>query len=232
MRRILLRGTAVLGAAAAAVLALASPAAAHVTISPSNATQGGDTTVAFEVPNEKDNAKTVKVEVNLPTDTPIASVAVLPVAGWTVATETTKLPTPIKSDDGDVTDAVTKITWTAAAGGGIEPGQFQKFEVSLGPLPAANQIIFKTLQTYSDNDIVRWIDEPVASGAEPDHPAPVLTLTKGTGAAAPAADTTAAAPATSSGSGVGTGFGIAGAVLGLAGLVLGLLAYRKAAARP
>ena len=89
--------------------------------------------------------------------------------------------------------------------------------------------MFKALQTYSDGDVVRWIDEPTA-GAEPEHPTPVLTLT-----AAPAEDETAAPVAASvtaegeDSGGTGTAYGIAGILLGLAGLVAGLLAYRRAA---
>jgi uncharacterized protein YcnI len=236
MRRTLLRGGAVLAAAAAVVLALAAPAAAHVTVNPSNATQGGYTKVAFRVPNEKDTAQTVKVEVNLPTDAPIASVSLKPLTGWTGTTEKTKLATPIKTDDGEITEAVTKITWTSAAGAAIQPAQFQEFEVSLGPLPAVDQIMFKALQTYSDGDIVRWIDEPTADGSEPQHPAPILKLAKSTAAdvhagAATQAPAAATVSDTSSSSGAGTGLGIAGVLLGLAGLVAGLLAYRKAATR-
>ena len=49
-------------------------------------------------------------------------------------------------------------------------------------------MIFKALQTYSDGEISRWIDEPVEGGEEPEHPAPVLKLAKAADAAAPAAD--------------------------------------------
>jgi periplasmic copper chaperone A len=229
MRRTVLRVGAVLAAATAAVFVLAGPAAAHVTVNPSNATQGGYTKVAFRVPNEKDTATTTKLEVNLPTDTPIASVSLKPLTGWNGVTETTKLATPIKTDDGDeITEAVTKITWTATAGAEIQPGQFQEFEVSLGPLPEVDQVIFKTLQTYSDGDIVRWIDEPKADGSEPDHPAPVLKLAKAATDTA-ASTTTDAAANDESGDGWGTGVGIAGAVLGVAALAVALLAYRKSA---
>lgn len=225
MRRTVLRVAAVLGATATVVFALASPAAAHVTVNPSTAAPGDITKVAFRVPNEKDSAQTVKLEINIPTDKPIASVSAKAIAGWTATTETTKLAAPIKTDDGEVTEAVSKITWTAAAGAGIQTGQYQEFEVTIGPLPETNQIIFKALQTYSDNDIVRWIEEPTATG-EPEHPAAVLKLAKST-----TVDTAAPAAADSTsgtGSGAGTGFGIAGVVLGLLGLVVGLLAYRKA----
>ena len=214
-------------------LALAAPASAHVTVNPNTATPGGYTKVTFRVPNEKDSANTTKLEVTLPADQPIASVSTKPIPGWTAVTEKTKLATPIKSDDGDITEAVTKITWTADANSAIKPGQFQEFDVSLGPLPESGQMIFKALQTYSDGDIVRWIDEPTTDGTEPDHPAPVLKLTAAT---APAAGAPAAAPAattTSASSSDGPdAFGIAGFVAGLLALILALLAFQRAARKP
>lgn len=229
-------GFAGLGVLAAALIG-AGPAWAHVTVNPSQAAQGDYAKLAFRVPTEKDNASTVKLEVNIPTAAPIASVSIRPVAGWTAKTETTKLATPIKTDDGEVTEGVSKITWTAAnPAAGIGPGQFQEFEITAGPLPAVDQIVFKTLQTYSDGEVVRWIEETPAGGTEPANPAPVLKLAKaaaadsGTAAAAAAASPTVApASASSSGSsnGWGVGLGIAGLAAGLVGLVIALLAWRK-----
>src|SRR3954468_1800414 len=129
-RPTLLKRAAVVAAAVAALtLALAGPASAHVTVNPNTATQGGYTKVTFRVPNETDSTDTTKLEVNLPTDTPVASVSLKPVAGWTAVTAKTKLATPIKSGDGEITEAITKITWTAQAGTAIKPGQFQEFDV-------------------------------------------------------------------------------------------------------
>jgi len=210
-------------------LALAAPASAHVTVNPNTATPGSYSKVTFRVPNEKDSANTTKLEVNLPADHPIASVSVKPLPGWTAVTEKNKLATPIKSDDGDITEAVTKITWTADANSAIKPGQFQEFDVSLGPLPESGQLIFKALQTYSDGDVVRWIDEPTTGGTEPDHPAPVLKLAAATAPAAPAA------PAATTGSTKSDGpdaFGLAGFVAGLLALILALLAFQRAARKP
>jgi periplasmic copper chaperone A len=49
--------------------------------------------------------------------------------------------------------------------------------VSVGPLPDdTDQILFPTLQTYQGGEVVRWIDEPLPSGEEPELPAPALTL--------------------------------------------------------
>jgi uncharacterized protein YcnI len=231
-------GFGALGVLAAAVIG-AGPAFAHVTVNPKEATQGGYAKLAFRVPNEKDSASTIKLEVNIPTDAPIASVSVKPVAGWTAKSETAKLATPVKTDDGEITEGVSKITWTAAnTATAIAPGQFQEFEISAGPLPEVDQIVFKALQTYSDGEIVRWIEEP-SGGAEPEHPAPVLKLTKAAEgnaqqAAATGGPTVQAAADTSdsngSSDGLGVGLGIAGLVAGLVGLTIGVLAWRKASA--
>ncbi|HET9518714.1 MAG TPA: YcnI family protein [Actinoplanes sp.] len=222
-RTLLVRAAAVITTAATLGLALAGPASAHVGVTAVEAVQGGYTKVSFRVPNESDSAATTKVEVHLPTTTPIASVSLKPVTGWTAVATTTKLPAPVKTADGEVTEAITKITWTASAGASLKAGQFQEFDVSLGPLPAVDQIAFKTLQTYSDGTVVRWIELPSADGTEPGHPAPVLKL------AAAQSKATPSTPPQTAGDGDGDPYGVAGIVLGLAGLVAGLLAYRRAA---
>ncbi|MFE0325202.1 YcnI family protein [Streptomyces sp. NPDC058960] len=172
-------------AGAAAVLILAPAAAAHVTIQPKTSEPGGYAKEAFRVPNERDNASTVQVEVAFPADHPLASVAVQPVPGWTATVHKQKLATPLKTDDGEVTVAVTSIVWK---GGRIEPGQFQEFPVSVGPLPTnTDSLVFKALQTYSDGTVVRWIDVPQQGAPEPEHPAPVLTVRPAAAPAVPAA---------------------------------------------
>ncbi|WP_327000220.1 YcnI family protein [Dactylosporangium sp. NBC_01737] len=227
------RAATALVAASVAALALPAAASAHVTVNPGTATQGGYTKVSFRVPNEKDDANTVKLEIAIPTDKPIASVSIKPVPGWTAVTETSKLATPVKTDDGEITEGVSKITWTSDAASVIKPHQFQEFDVSLGPLPATDQIVFKALQTYSDGEVVRWIDEP-AAGVEAEHPAPVLKLTKAGAAASAPASATAALDAAAAMNDDGDGDGLTitlatlGLLLGLAGLVAGVLAYRRA----
>ncbi|MFI1996466.1 YcnI family protein [Actinoplanes sp. NPDC020271] len=231
----LLKRSAVVAAAAGLLtLAIAGPASAHVTVNPSTATAGSYAKVSFRVPNESDSASTTKLEVNLPADQPVASVSVKPVPGWTAVAEKTKLATPIKAHDTEITEAVSKITWTAAKGSEIKPGEFQEFDVSMGALPESGQLIFKALQTYSDGNVVRWIDEPATDGSEPDSPAPVLKIVPAAAAsAAPAA--AAAAPAAaeaSDDSGSGSGLGLAGLIAGLIALVLAGLAYAKASRKP
>lgn len=229
-----MRRLTTVGALTGSVLLMAAvPAFAHVSVTPSSAPKGGYSTVAFKVPNERDNASTIKLEVNLPADHPIASVSTEPVPGWTAVITRTKLAKPITTDDGDkVTEAVTKITWS---GGSIKPGEFQQFPVSFGPLPDdTDQLVFKALQTYSDNEVVRWIEEPKAGAAEPKNPAPSLKLTAAAdahGSAAPAADpkkdTIAAAASSDSSDTTARVLGIAGIVVGVIGVAFGVLAGRR-----
>jgi uncharacterized protein YcnI len=186
----LLGGTAV---AAVAIVISAGAASAHVEVIPDTAAQGSEATFAFQVPNEQETASTVKVVVQIPTDPPLGSVAVKPLPGWISTVDTKTLATPIKTDDGEVSKVVSQITWTAASpASAIKPGQFEQFVVSAGPLPKADSIQFKTLQTYSDGSVVHWIDPEKADGSEAEHPTPTLKLTPAVaeGASTPTATAT------------------------------------------
>lgn len=217
----------ILGGAGAGVLALAVPAFAHVTITPGSAPQGSTAELTFKVPNEEPKAATVELQVQVPTAHPIAQFLVKPVPGWTVTVQTVTLPKPIVTDDGSFTTAVSEVTWK---GGTIQPGQYQDFSVSADPLPSGvGQLAFKAVQTYSNGDVVRWIDLPQAGQPEPEHPAPVLTLTTaGASADADAASGAPADPAAVSGAGTGTDTGAL--ALGAAGLAAGLLGLAAGAA--
>jgi len=168
-------------------------AAAHVVVSAPGATQGGYSVLTFRVPTESDIASTVGLKVQLPTDEPLASVSVQPKDGWTYRVTKSTLATPITTDDGQVTEAISEIDWTAT-GGGIAPGEFDQFLVSVGPLPDVPTMTFKAIQHYSDNTDVAWIEEPAAgSAAEPEHPAPTLTLAAADDSTAVTSTTAAAA---------------------------------------
>ncbi|MBO0868694.1 MAG: YcnI family protein, partial [Micromonosporaceae bacterium] len=186
---------AMVGVVLVAVFGFAGTAAAHVTVSPGEAEQGGEAQVSFTVPTESDTTSTTKVEIVIPTDAPIASVSVQPVPGWTAASTTTKLAQPVTNDDGvQVTEAVSRVTWTAdSAATAIKPGQYQLFNLTVGPLPKTDHVVFKVLQTYSDGKVVRWIEEQQPGQPEPENPAPVLKLVPPAagdgGGSAPAAST-------------------------------------------
>ncbi|KOU36039.1 YcnI family protein [Streptomyces sp. WM6378] len=224
--------------AAGSVLLLSGTAFAHVTVQPEGAAaKGGYAVVDFKVPNERDSAKTVKLEVNFPADHPLASVMPQPVPGWTVQVTKSPLPKPLTVHGKQINEAVTKVTWS---GGTIEPGQFQKFPLSIGSLPSdTDQLVFKALQTYDNNEVVRWIDEAKKGAPEPANPAPTLTLT----AAAAGGDDDDAAPAAASATGTKTEasassdtdttariLGVVGIVVGIAGVAFGVFAGRRRSA--
>jgi uncharacterized protein YcnI len=159
-------------------LAGAATAMAHVTVNPAEATKGGFAKFDVRVPTERPDAGTTKVELQLPEDNPIASVSVEPVPGWTYAVAKRHLDTPLVDDDGNKTeDVVSTITWTAAAGNSIKPGEFMEFPISMGPLPdKADSMTFKAIQTYDSGEVIRWIETAEKGQPEPEHPAPTVTL--------------------------------------------------------
>lgn len=232
-RRRLRRTAAGTVLAAVAVLAAAGTASAHVTVHPDSYAKGAsDGTLTFRVPDEEDNAGTTKVQVLFPVGHPIPGVLVTPVPGWTATTKVTKLKTPITTDDGTITEAVSEVDWTK---GTIAPGQYQDFTVAFGQLPDdTDQLEFKALQTYSDGKIVRWIEQAQPGQDEPENPAPVLKLT-----AAASSDSTPSAKATtaparttatakaSSDDSTARGIGIAGLVVGVLGLAAAAYAISR-----
>ncbi len=231
------------GFAAVGIGLAAGPAAAHVSVTGEGATQGGFTVITFGVPTESETASTVGLKVQLPPNQPLAEAAVQPKPGWTHTVTTTKLATPIQTDDGPVSEAPSVIEWKATAGG-IKPGEFDQFQISAGPLPKADSMTFKVIQVYSDGKQVAWVEESTEGQAEPEHPAPVLKLAAAgtqTGSTPSAGPTVSAQPPTAAPSSDAASKGsVTGAYLlaglgvlaGLAGLALGLTARRRAARLP
>jgi periplasmic copper chaperone A len=175
-RRILTRVGVGIGAAVAVIVALPGIAQAHVTVQPGSAEGGGFSVVAFRVPNERDDASTTQLKVTLPEDQPIGSVQTTPVPGWKITTATRNLDKPIEMFGEQLDTVVAEVTWTATDGG-IRPGQFQDFELSLGQLPESGQLVFNSLQTYSSGEKVNWNQISTDPSVEPEHPAPILTIT-------------------------------------------------------
>lgn len=215
-------------------VAFAGPASAHVTVSAPEAVRGGsDTIITFRVPTESASASTTGLKVQFPVATPIASVLVQPQPGWTYTAKSTKLTTPIKTDDGDITEAVSEIDWSAtSAAQGIKPGEFGEFVVIAGQLPDVPSITFKAIQVYSDGSQVDWIDVPApGSSAEPEHPAPVLQLAPATSSSSSPSVTVSAAPAKSSSQTGPMVLSVVALVVAAAAAVLGGLALSRARGR-
>jgi uncharacterized protein YcnI len=233
LRSSLRRAGAVAALAAAGVLTAAGAASAHVTVHPDSYAKGAtDGVLSFRVPDEDDSASTTEVRLFLPADHPLLGVLVSPHDGWTAKVTDTKLKTPVKTDDGTITDAVSEITWT---GGRIGPGQYEDFDVAFGQLPDdTSELTFKVLQSYSTGKVVRWIEAAERGEGEPENPAPVLKLTAGGGTSS-AASANSRPVASSSGlsssaavsDSTARGLGVAGLVVGVFGLAAAVFAVRR-----
>lgn len=170
-------------------------ASAHVRVSSTDAAQGGYGVLTFRVPTESDTASTVALTVTLPEDTPLASVSVQPIPGWTATRKEKKLDEPISTDDGTLTSYVASVTWKADSDkDGLKPGEFGLFSVSAGPLPKKARLALPAIQRYSDGGTVAWDEISTGGGAEPEHPAPMIDLQP----AAAASPTPSTNPATGS----------------------------------
>ncbi|RAY14686.1 hypothetical protein DPM19_13110 [Actinomadura craniellae] len=206
------RSAAVAGVTALTALGTGGPAAADAR----PAQQGAYTKVSFRVPNERQDADTVKLRIDLPAKHPITSASVRAVPGWTVKITKARLAEQVKGQGGE---AVSRIVWS---GGRIKPGQYQEFDVSLGPLPrGADRLLFPMVQTYSGGQVVRWDKDPDVGN--PDHPAPSLRLTR----SGVPAGSRAAATGTTVSDGAARTLGALGLAAGVAGLVLGWLGMSR-----
>ncbi len=218
-----------LGFAGTALLVVAGwvgQASAHVSVDTLGTAHQGDELVklGFGVPNESDTAGTVKVEVQMPQDTPLTFVAVQPKAGWEVSTTTRTLDTPITGESGTIDSVIDTVTWTAVGDTVIGPGQFDQFWLSAGSMPEdADALEFPTVQTYDNGDVVRWIEPESSSGEEPEHPIPTLQLVAADAAVETPADTPADTPAATDDDGV-DGLTIVALVVGILGLAAGAAA--------
>ena len=174
-----LRGAAAATATGALLALGAVPASAHVTVRADTTTTGEWSALTFRVPNESDETATKKLVVTLPQDTPLASVSVRPVPGWTAKVSTKELPKPYEENGLKLTEAPRTITWTAdSKEAAIQPGQYQEFSISGGPLPKPGTLVLPAKQTYSDGEVVAWDQKPTKGGEEPEHPAPTVEVTK------------------------------------------------------
>ncbi|GGK76762.1 DUF1775 domain-containing protein [Streptomyces flaveus] len=165
---------ALAGAAAlTATLALAAPAAAHAEVEADTPQAlAENVTLSFVSEAESDSAGFTEMRVVLPE-------GIAP---------------------GDVTLGEAPKGWKLKAtsdgytvgGPALKTGVDAEHKIKVRQLPDAKEVAFKTVETYSDGEVSRWIELP-SGGEEPEQPAPILTLK----AAAPGATPLSPSPTAS-----------------------------------
>ncbi|MGW4947893.1 DUF1775 domain-containing protein, partial [Actinoplanes sp. NPDC004185] len=164
------------------VLAAAGPAAAHVEVS-ADKNRAGATDVTLTFHGEAENPSGIKSErVVLPEGIAPADVTLVKApAGWTFQA---------------TADGFT------VGGKALASGKDAEWKVKVAKLPdGETRLSFKTLETYADGEVSRWIEVQEEGKEESDNPAPLIKLKPGpstapaTTIAAPSAAPSASAPA-------------------------------------
>lgn len=158
-------GAVLLAVTTAIAVAVAGPAWAHVKVSADHPWRGGVAILTFEVPNESETGSpTTQLSVALPNVTS-AHTEMMP--GWTARL------------DHEISAGIFhSVTWTTTPPNpGIPADQFALFRIEVS-LPDSDTVSFPATQIYADGKLVKWDQPPGPGGAEPEHPAPMLTLTK------------------------------------------------------
>jgi uncharacterized protein YcnI len=207
--------------AAAAVLAAAAPARAHVQVTPTEAAPGDPVVFEVLVPGETD-AHTTEVSLQIPKDVLPFSFEEVP--GWKRTVE--------EGDDG----SVSVVRWR----GRMASDGFVRFGFLASTPEQAGELVWKAVQRYDDGEEAAWIGPPDSA-----NPAPVTVVSEdaarvnagGEGAEAepgageedaapapqPAAHVEAAADESDDGGGaLAIVLGALGCALGLAALVVAL----------
>jgi Domain of unkown function (DUF1775) len=208
-------------AAVLGVLLLGGPAFAHTEIEVDNP-QGGATGVTMTVTAEAENdsAGIASVRIVLPAGITPAQVSLVSgPAGWTL--------TP--GSDGFTVAGTPLAVHTDA-----------KFAMKLAQLPPAGGVlVFKSLVTYTNGDVDRWIEEPSTDNPSPRNPAPTVRVRPGAAVPSSAPASPSASPVASPSafvtptaatgrSGSRTVWWVVGAVLALAVVaVAGFLLRRR-----
>jgi uncharacterized protein YcnI len=232
---------------ATGALLIPASAQAHISLHPNTIPAGAFATLDVRVPGEQEGAHIEKIDVLFPQG--FTGVDYENVAGWSTKIIETKLAAPIKEDGETIDTEVSQIVWTWTGPlGKVDNGQFIQFPLSLAiPDNAAGKALeFRTVQTYSDGQVVHWISPSL----EAEHPSPRINVTArggviqdiagdeaGPQAGQTGASTSSRAPtpaAAASSGGASKGLGITALVLGALGLIAGLGALaatrRKSAA--
>ncbi len=231
----------------AIVLLAPAAAQAHISLHPNTIPAGAFATLDVRVPGEQEGAFVKKVDVLFPAG--FTGVDYENVPGWSTKVIETKLATPIKVDGETIDSDVSQIVWTWTGPlGKVNNNQFVNFPLSLAiPTNAAGKALeFRTVQTYSNGQIVHWI----APSLSAEHPSPRINVTTAGGVIEDIAgheagpepgqtgiEQSTPAPtqtASKSSDTASKGLGIAALILGALGLIAGVSALavsRRTSAR-
>jgi uncharacterized protein YcnI len=246
-KRLAVGGAATLGVAAALVLGTALSASAHVSATATSTAANSYTTVTFSVPHGCDGSPTTKLQFHVPESVIEVTPTVNP--NWTITKATEPYSAPSASagaeDEAEAAaERVTSVTYTAKTPLPADERDTFSLSFALPDGKAGDTVAMPVTQTCEQGS-TEWDQAQKAGQAEPEHPAPAVTLTSavtttgdddGDGDAA-AAEPTAAATSSAAASTpadpdlVGRFLGLGGLLLGAVALVVAVASRRRGSAK-
>ncbi|PYY40145.1 YcnI family protein [Curtobacterium sp. MCPF17_046] len=243
-KRLATGSVATLGVAAAIVLGSAAAASAHVGADATSTAANSYTTVTFSVPHGCDGSPTTKLRFHVPESVIEVTPTVNP--NWTITKETEPYTAPSAAADEDESEAaaerVTSVTYTAKTPLPADERDTFALSFALPDGTAGDTVAMPVSQTCEEGS-TEWDQTTEAGKAEPEHPAPTITLTaadtaedehahgatesteSGESAATTASSASSTAPADPDL--VGRFLGLGGLLLGAVALVVSVAASRR-----
>ena len=173
-------------------LALAAPAAAHITTNPSEAPSDGYATVSFQIPHGCEESPTTQFRIQIPPSVASATPAVSP--NWTIKTKEGKKD-PVELHGEKITSGVSEVTYSAKTPLPADRLDFVYMSLKMPAGEEGESIYFPTIQKCEQGE-TRWIQIPAEGESEEDleEPAPAIVLSAAEGEHGGAAAEHGAAP--------------------------------------
>ena len=143
--------------AIAALVLAASPASAHISLEPKQATIGSSYKAVFAVPHGCAGSATIKIRVQIPEG--VIAVKPMPKPGWNVETIKGKYAAEYDYHGAKSAEGVKEVVWS---GGKLADDNYDEFVISTfltGALKPNTTLYFPVVQEC-EQGVSRWIDIP------------------------------------------------------------------------
>lgn len=157
---------------------IATPALAHVTVTPAEGEAGSYAVATINVPHGCDGSATTKVAIQIPEQLLTVTPTRNPL--WDVTKEMVTLDTPGRDSHGnEVTERVGQVVYTARAP--LPDGYRDAFELSFQvPDSVGETLTFPAIQTCEKGETA-WTEVAAEGAEEPEHPAPAFSVLEAEG---------------------------------------------------
>jgi uncharacterized protein YcnI len=151
-------------------MAFVAPVMGHISIPEGEVPSGVSSVIHLRVPHGCEGASTDTVEVQIPDGVVNAQPEYIP--GWTIETEVVESE-PYERFGETLTERVGVVRWS---GGDLPDSAYYDFGIHAAILvEPGTTLAFPVLQRCGDVEVA-WIEPTIEGDAEPEHPAPTVTV--------------------------------------------------------